>query len=73
MNLNNLRNSDYTTKKYNFEIRANKKTWNVQGHIEQSRMIEAVAIAKKVYEIYNEVMIVDNDTGEILVLIASDK
>lgn len=72
MNLNGFRNSHYTPKKYNFEIRANQKTWNVQGNIEKSRMDEAIAIAKNVYAIYNEVAIFDNDTGEILVIIASD-
>jgi hypothetical protein len=72
MNLNTLRNSHYTTKKYNFEIRVNEKTWNVQGNIEKSRMDEAIAIAKNVYAIYNKVAIFDNDTGEILVIIASD-
>ena len=64
--------SHNTTKRYNFEIHANKKTWNVQGNIEQTRMIEALAIAKNVLSIYGDVRIVDNDTGEILVLIAPD-
>ena len=72
MNLNNLHNSYNTTKRYNFEIRTNRKVWNVQGNIEQSRMDEAIAIAKNVYAIYNKVTIIDNDTGEILILIASD-
>jgi hypothetical protein len=35
-------------------------------------MDEAIAIAKNVYAIYNKVAIFDNDTGEILVIIASD-
>lgn len=72
MNLKNLHNSHNTAKRYNFEIRANNKTWNIQGYAENSRMTEALAIAKNVYEIYDDVRIVDNDTGEILVLIAPD-
>lgn len=76
MNFNSLNSFNLyinTPKKYNFKIRANKKTWKVQGNIEKSRMDEAIAIAKNVYAIYNEVAIFDNDTDEILVLIASDK
>ena len=67
-----LYNSHNTPKRYNFEIRANNKTWNIQGNIENSRMTEALAIAKNVYAIYDDVTIIDNDTGEILVLIAPD-
>ena len=73
MNFNNLHNSHSTAKRYNFQIRANNKTWNIQGRIENSRITEALTIAQNVYEIYDEVTIVDNDTGEILVLIAPDK
>lgn len=72
MNLKNLRNSHNITKRYNFEIRANNKTWNVQGNLEHSRMTEAVTIAQNVFSIYGDVRIVDNDTGEILILIAPD-
>ena len=68
-----LYTSHSTAKRYNFQIRANNKTWNIQGYAENSRLTEALAIAKNVYAIYDEVTIVDNDTGEILVLIAPDK
>jgi pimeloyl-CoA synthetase len=64
--------SHNTTKRYNFEVRANNKTWNVQGNIEHSRITEALAIAQNVFAIYDEVTIIDNDTGEVLVLIAPD-